>query len=72
MLTISGLQGANRVGFERMTRTVGLGMISVIVVLVIAFGYNNDVAIGRRWSVGHKVPWLAEEDKTVPRASTLE
>ena len=72
MLTISGLRGANCLGFERMARTVGLDMISVIAVLVVAFGYDNDVAVGRRWSVGHKVPWLAEEDETVPQASTLE
>ena len=72
MLMISGLRGANRMGFERMARTVGLDMISVIAILVVAFGYDNYVAVGRRWSVVHKVPWLAEEDEMVPRASTLE
>ena len=72
MLTILGFQGANHVGFECIARAVGLDMISVVAVLVIAFGYDNDVAVGRRWSVIHKAPWLAKEDKTVPRASNLE
>ena len=71
MLTISGFRGANCVELELMARTVGLDMISIIVVLVVAFGHNDDVAVRRRWFVGLEVPWLTEEDKTVPRASTV-
>jgi hypothetical protein len=59
------------VELELMARTVGLDMISIIVVLVVAFGHNDDVAVRRRWFVGLEVPWLTEEDKTVPRASTV-
>ena len=71
MLTISGFQGANRVGVKRMARTVGLDMISVIVVLVIAVGHDDDVAVMQRWSVGLVVPWLAKKDEMIPRALTL-
>jgi hypothetical protein len=72
MLTISGFRGANCVGVERMARTVGLDMISIIVVLVVAFGHDDDVAVRRRWFVGLEVPWLTEENEneTVPRALT--
>ena len=68
MLTISGFRGANCVGVG----TVGLDMISIIVVLVIAFGHDDDVAVRRRWFVGLEVPWLTEENEneTVPRALT--
>ena len=66
MLTISGFQGANRVGVKRMARTVGLDMISVV-----AFGHDDDVAVRRRWSVGLEVPWLAKKDEMIPRALTL-
>jgi hypothetical protein len=59
------------VELELMARTVGLDMISIIVVLVVAFGHNDDVAVRQRWFVGLEVPWLTEEDKTVPRASTV-
>ena len=61
----------NRVGVERMARTVGLDMISVIVVLVLAVGYNDDVAVRRRWLVRLEVPWLAKKDEMIPRALTL-
>ena len=71
MLTISGFRGANRVEPERMARTVGLDIISILVVLVVAFGHDDDVAVRRRWFVGLKLPWLTEEDETVPRASTV-
>ena len=72
MLTISGFRGANRVELERMARTVGLDMMSIIVVLVVALtGHDDDVAVRRRWFVGLEVPWLTEEDKTVPRALTV-
>jgi hypothetical protein len=54
-----------------MARTVGLDMISVIVVLVIAIGHDDDVAVRRRWSVGLEVPWLAKKDEMIPRALTL-
>jgi hypothetical protein len=70
MLTISGFQGANRVGVERMARTVGLDMMSIIGGLVIAVCHNDDVAVRRRWFVGLEVPWLTKENKTVPRALT--
>ena len=63
MLTISGFRGANRVGVERMARTVGLDMISVV-----AFGHDDDVAVRRRWSVRLEVSWLAEKDEMIPRA----
>ena len=63
MLTISGFQGANRVGVERMARTVGLDMISVV-----AAGHDDDVAVRRRWSVRLEVSWLAEKDEMIPRA----
>ena len=63
MLTISGFRGANRVGVERMARTVGLDMISVV-----AVGHNDDVAVRRRWSVRLEVSWLAEKDEMIPRA----
>ena len=66
MLTISGFRGANHVGVERMARTVGLDMISIV-----AFGHDDDVAVRRRWFVGLEVPGLTEEDETVPRASTV-
>ena len=66
MLTISGFQGANRVGVERMARTVGLDMISVV-----AFGHDDDVAVRRRWSVRLEVSWLAKKDEMIPRALTL-
>ena len=71
MLTISGFRGANRMELERMARTVGLDMISIIFVLVVAFGHDDDVAVRRMWYVGLEVPWLTEEDKMVPRASTV-
>ena len=63
MLTISGFRGANRVGVERMARTVGLDMISVV-----AFGHDDDVAVRRRWLVRLEVSWLAEKDEMIPRA----
>jgi hypothetical protein len=53
-----------------MARTVGLDMISIIVVLVVAFGHDDDVAVRRRWFVGLEVPWLTKENKMVPRALT--
>ena len=71
MLTISGFRGANRVELEQMARTVGLDMISIIVILVVTFGHDDDVAVRRRWFVGLEVPGLTEEDETVPRASTV-
>ena len=72
MLTISGFRGANRMGVERMARTIGLDMMSIIGVLVAAFCHNDDVAVRRRWFVGLEVPWLIEENEneTVPRALT--
>jgi len=54
-----------------MARTVGLDMISVIVVLVVAVGHDDDVAVMWRWSVGLVVPWLAKKDEMIPRALTL-
>ena len=71
MLTISGFRGANRVRVEQMARTVGLDMISIIIVLVIAVGHDDDVAVRRRWSVGFEVPWLAKKDEMIPQALTL-
>ena len=70
MLTISGFRGANRVGVERMARTVELDMMSIIGVLVAAFCHNDDVAVRRRWFAGLEVPWLTKENETVPRALT--
>ena len=70
MLTISGFRGANRVGVERMARTVGLDMMSIIGGLVVAVCHNDDVAVRRRWFVGLEVPWLTKENKKVPRALT--
>ena len=72
MLTISGFRGANRVGVERMARTVGLDMMSIVGGLVVTFCHNDDVAVRRRWFVGLEVPWLTEENEneTVPRALT--
>ena len=70
MLTISGFRGANHVGVERMARTVGLDMMSIVGGLVITFYHNDDVAVRRRWFVGLEVPWLTKENKMVPRALT--
>ena len=53
-----------------MARTVGLDMMSIIGGIVVAFCHNDDVAVRRRWSVGLEVPWLTEENETVPRALT--
>ena len=71
MLTISGFRRTNRVGVEQMARTVGLDMISIIVVLVVAVGHDDDVAVRRRWSVRLEVSWLAKKDEMIPRALTL-
>ena len=73
MLTISGFRGANRVELERMARTVGLDVMSTIVVFVVVAltGHDDDVAVRRRWFVGLEVPWLTKEDETVPRALTV-
>ncbi len=70
MLTISGFRGGNRVGVERMARTVGLDIMSIIGGVVVTFCHNDDVTIRRRWSVGLEVPWLTEENETGPRALT--
>jgi hypothetical protein len=69
MLTISGLRGVNLVDPARIARIEGLDMMSIIVVLVVA--YDNDVTDKRRWFVVLEVPWLAEEDETVPRRLRL-
>jgi hypothetical protein len=71
MLTISGFRGANRVELERMARTVGLDMMSIIGGYVVALiGHDDYVAVRRRWFVGLEVPWLTGENETVPRALT--
>jgi len=70
MLTISGFRGGNRVGVERMARTVGLDIMSIIGGVVVTFCHNDDVTVRQRWSVGLEVPWLTEENETVPRALT--
>jgi hypothetical protein len=46
-------------------------MILIIAGLVVAVGHDDDVAVRRRWFIGPEVPWLTEEDKTVPRALTV-
>ena len=51
MLTISDFLGANRVELERMARTVGLDMMSIVIALGDAHGHDDDVAVGRRWLV---------------------
>jgi hypothetical protein len=71
MMMVSGFQRVNLVDPARIARTEGLDMISIIAGLVVAVGHDDAVAVRRRWLIGPEVPWLTEEDKTVPRALTV-
>ena len=51
MLMISDFLGAKRVELERMARTLGLDMMSIVSALGAARGHDNGVAVGRRWLV---------------------
>jgi hypothetical protein len=71
MVMVLGFRGVNLVDPARIARTEGLEMISIIAGLVVAVGHDDDVAVRRRWFIGPEVPWLTEEDETVPRALTV-
>jgi len=48
----------------------GIGPADAMVI-VVAVGHDDDVAVMWRWSVGLVVPWLAKKDEMIPRALTL-
>ncbi len=68
MMMVSGFQGVNLIDPERIARTEGLDMMLIVAGLVVAVDYNDTVAVRRRWLIGPEVPWLTEEDETVPRS----
>ena len=72
MMMVSGFRGVNLVDPARIARTEGLDMISIIAGLVAAVGHDDEVAVRRRWFISPEVPWLTEEDETVPRALTVQ
>jgi hypothetical protein len=67
MMMVSGFRGVNLVDPERIARTDGLDMMLLVTGLVVAVDYDDTVAVRRRWLIGPEVPWLTEEDETVPR-----
>ena len=68
MMMVSGFRGVNLVDPERIARTEGLDMMLIVDGLVVTVDYDETVAVRRRWLIGPEVPWLTEEDETVPRA----
>ena len=68
MMMVSGFRGVNLVDPERIARTEGLDMMLIVDGLVVTVDYDDTVAVRRRWLIGPEVPWLTEEDETVPRA----